>query len=371
MRYYDLKTTEGLRLFDKPSRYLPMKKELLELLKDDKTLSSLTFAKKVMFTHEIKSNNNVEGYSDDVEYIKKVIGKAEEIKNDSKRKRVLNLYRGYKYILEHKDINPESLKELYAILSEGLIDPSLIPAMGDYYREGPVYILKRGRLDDSCYTGVPYEEIEKYMEMYFRFLEDEKPDDIVDKYIKTQVLHYYFVYIHPYFDVNGRTSRTLSMWQILNEEIYPFIIFNRGIVLRGSEYDKVIEDVRKYRDLTYFINYMLDTVITELEKEYVMQVMADRANSRLEAVDYQTLIYFLTIKGGRSFLDFVALYNRFNDKKKVSEIFKTMIEPLLDKGVLEIERETHKRIGEENNVMLKLKHSEDISRDKVKRLIIR
>ena len=49
-------------------------------------------------------------------------------------------------------------------------------------------------------------------------------------------MHFYFVYIHPYFDVNGRTSRTLAMWYLLNEEAYPYIIFNRAINNNASNY---------------------------------------------------------------------------------------------------------------------------------------
>ena len=44
------------------------------------------------------------------------------------------------------------------------------------------------------------------------------------------------VYIHPYYDVNGRTARTLSLWYLLQKKTYPFVIFNRGISLSKGEY---------------------------------------------------------------------------------------------------------------------------------------
>ena len=43
-----------------------------------------------------------------------------------------------------------------------------------------------------------------------------------DYFIKSQIMHFYFVYIHPYFDINGRTARTTSLWHLLNEKAYPF-----------------------------------------------------------------------------------------------------------------------------------------------------
>lgn len=209
------------------------------------------------------------------------------------------------------------------------------------------------------------------MEDYFKLLNTEVDGDITDEYIKSQILHYYFVYIHPYFDVNGRTSRTLSMWYLINKKSYPYIIFNRGISFKDSEYTKVIEDVRKFHDLSYFIDYMLSTVKVELEKEYVMQLEANLASDKLTGTDYQTLLYFLTMRGCKSVLDFVNIYNRFNDKKKAKEVYETMIVPLLDKKVLDIERPTKKNMFDDNsNVVLTLRNIDEIPKDKVKRLVL-
>src|SRR5690606_40031597 len=47
---------------------------------------------------------------------------------------------------------------------------------------------------------------------------DSYNGSMTDSYIKSQIVHFYFVYIHPYYDVNGRTSRTLSMWYLFEKE---------------------------------------------------------------------------------------------------------------------------------------------------------
>ena len=71
------------------------------------------------------------------------------------------------------------------------------------------------------------------MEYYFAFFNAPTfSQTMTDQYVKSQILHFYFVYIHPYFDVNGRTSRTMALWHLLNSQAYPYIIFNRGSVLR-------------------------------------------------------------------------------------------------------------------------------------------
>ena len=369
--YLDLKTTDGTKLFIRPERYINVKQELIEFLKGQRHLRTKVFAKTVMFSHELKANNQIEGYSDDVEIIKKVIARTKDIQDKDKRQRILNLYHGYNYILKTKEINQETLKKLYSILSKDLLEERDLKRMGEYYRTAPVYILKHGRLDIEPDEGVIASDIDKYMENYFNFLNKDIEGDITDEYIKSQILHYYFVYIHPYFDVNGRTSRTLSMWYLINKKSYPYIIFNRGISFKDSEYTKVIEDVRKFHDLSYFIDYMLTTVKIELEKEHVMQLEANLASDKLNGIDYQTLLYFLTMKGTKTVLDFANMYNRFNDKKRVKEIYDTMIVPLLDKQVIDIVRTTKKNMFDDNsNLVLDLRNKEEISKDKVKRLVL-
>ncbi len=369
--YLNLKTTDGIKLFLRPSRFLKVKQELIDFLRNEKYLYTKAFVKTTMFSHELKANNQIEGYGDDVEIIEKVIAHAEDINDKDKRQRILNLYHGYNYILKTKEINQDTLKKLYSILSEGLLNSTDSVRMGKYYRTAPVYILKRGRLDVEPDQGVLAHEIDAYMNDYFAFLNQDISGDLTDEYIKSQILHYYFVYIHPYFDVNGRTSRTLSMWYLINKKIYPYIIFNRGISFKDSEYTKVIEDVRSFRDLSYFIDYMLTTVKVELEKEYVMQVEANLASDKLTLADYQTLLYFLTMKGCKTVLYFANIYKRFSDKKKVKEVYETMIVPLLDKKVLDVERQTKKNMFDDNNnLVLKLRNKNEISKDKVKRLVL-
>ena len=369
--YLDLKTTDGIKLFIRPERYFAVQKELIEFLKDERHLNTKVFAKTVMFSHELKANNQIEGYVDDVEIIKRVIARAKDIQDKDKRQRILNLYHGYNYILRTKEINKDTLKKLYSILSKDLLESRDLARMGEYYRTAPVYILKHGRLDIEPYQGVLDTDVESYMEDYFKFLNAEIDGNITEEYIKSQILHYYFVYIHPYFDVNGRTSRTLGMWYLINKKSYPYIIFNRGISFKDGEYTKVIEDVRSFHDLSYFIDYMLTTVKIELDKEYVMQIEANLANDKLTVIDYQTLLYFLTMKGRKSVLDFVNMYNRFNDKKKAKEVYETMIVPLLDKKVLDIERSTKKNMFDDNNnVILTLRNTDKIPKNKVKRLVL-
>lgn len=78
---------------------------------------------------------------------------------------------------------------------------------------------------------------------------------------------------------------------------------------------------------------MLENVKIELEKEYIMNMIKENS-SHLDALDYQTIYYILSMKGLLSVKDFITFYNKHNDKKKGIEIYNTMIEPLLDKEII-------------------------------------
>lgn len=343
------------RFFYREEALKNSKTELEEFLKWDTNMNNLEFAKKMMYSHELKANNQVEGYLDEIDLIKDVIkSKFKNIKSAEAIQRILNLYYGYFYIIHNHEINEESLHELYKILSYGLLEEYDLKNMGKLYREAPVYIFQNGRMETVLQEGLNYNDIEKYITMYFDFIDNYSCDSDVDQYIKSQIMHFYFVFIHPYFDVNGRTSRTMSMWYLLEKKIYPYIIFNRGISFKGAKYDNRIKEAKLKRDLTYFLEMMLDTLKIELEKEHIMEEIKDNTTYKLNAQNYQSLLYFLTINGFKSLAGFQSIYNRYNDKKKIKEIYHEMIEPLIDMDILKVVRFTKKSYGDISNMELEL-----------------
>ena len=368
-----LKTTDGRILSLNHTAIQPLKDELESFLSGEEQLNSKLFSKRVMFTHELKANNTVEGINDSVSLIQSVINKASSISDDERRNRIINLYNGYKYILEGKEINEETVRKLYSILSKDLLSIEDSSRMGDYYRTAPVFILKNGRLDDTMDYGIEASQLSEYMDVFFKYVNNgEELDKQTDYFIKSQIMHFYFVYIHPYFDINGRTSRTIAMWYLLNNQIYPYIIFNRGIPF-DSDYDSIIRECKERHELTKFLKYMLINVKKELEKEYVMQRLSNASGRKWETIDFQTMEYFLSMNGERTILDFVNMYKTFNEKKRIQDIMDTMIGPLIDDGTLSVVRETHKTMRDGNkNMVLSLNRNrlDDIDPNKVSRIIL-
>lgn len=116
-------------------------------------------------------------------------------------------FEAYEYILNNDDINKDSIKELYDILSREELENLERNDMGDYYRKSEEFI----KSSSSCFferVGSRPEEIDKYMSAFINFINGFELDD----FIKSQIISLYLVYIHPYPNVNGRMSRFLSSW---------------------------------------------------------------------------------------------------------------------------------------------------------------
>ena len=311
----------------------PFKEDIIKFLDGEDYMNNIAFAKKMMMSQEIKSNNTIEGINDDLTIIDEVI-KCKSSLSMRERKRIINLYHGYQYILTNDKIDKEHLRELYSILSDDILDSYDKTYMGEYYRTKPVYILKGSRLDTDPYLGMPHDKLDYFMDMFFSYVNDNEVDSQIDVFIKSQIMHFYFVYIHPYFDVNGRTSRTVSMWYLLNNNSYPYIIFNRAIAFSQKGYESNIIKARESGDVTLFLKYMLINVLRELEKEYVIHNIQENSKYKLSKEDCQMLEYLLEVKNNLTLKDLATVYNHYNEHKNINVIVNEKILPLLDKKII-------------------------------------
>jgi Fic family protein len=206
--------------------------------------------------------------------------------------------------------------------------------MGEYYRNGPVYIYKGNHIGDDMFMGMKKEKLDYYMDQFFDYVNTDNSKNEISTFIKSQVMHFYFVYLHPYFDVNGRTSRTVSMWYLLNNKNYPYIVFNQAIAFSKQDYEKNIIKGRTHGDITLFLKYMLTQVEYELEKEYVIHSIVEKSSNTLSKEDLQVINYLLTMNGNLTAKDLAIFYNRYNPTRKTSIVFDEKIVPLIEKGII-------------------------------------
>jgi len=366
--------------------YLKMyEEELLSFLDGNEYMGTFDFAKGVLFNEEIKFNNNIEGINDGIDLIDKVVSQDNSDGINIERKRIINLYKGYRYILDGKEINKEHLKELYDILSDGLINDNDLVLMGDYYRTHQVNILRGGHLvkpymgvnldnSDACnpFMGVDYNKIDDLMNLFFRYVNHSDEGCQIDSFLKSQIMHFYFVYVHPYLDVNGRTSRTVAMWYLLNNKIYPYIIFNRAIAFSEKAYSESIIKSKISGDLTLFLKYMILSVLQALEKEYLISDIKNNSSVDLTKDELHIIECFLSLKGELTVKDLALIYNNYNNIKKIKEVYFNKVLPLIDKEVFLHLGETNSYIARDiHNVRLAI-NGKKITGDthKIKHLVL-
>lgn len=349
----------------------PYKDDIMRFLDND-DMRTLSFAKRAMMSQEIKANNTIEGINDDLSIIDEVIKNKSSL-SDREKKRIINLYHGYQYILTHKDINKETLRELYLLLSDEILGDYDKTSMGEYYRTKPVYILKGSSLNNDYYEGINPKQIDCYMNYFIDYINsDFLTDNEIDSFVKSQIMHFYFVHIHPYPDVNGRTSRTVAMWYLLNQKSYPYVIFNRAISFSKSMYEKNLIITRDTDNITLFLKYMLKNTLLELEKEYIIGNIKRNSDANLTKVDLQMIEYLLTTNSNLTAKDLATTYNSYNDHRRINMIIDERIMPLVEKNIFVRKNDTKGFIdGVRHNFNIGInKDLLDIKKEKIKYLKI-
>ena len=163
---------------------------------------------------------------------------------------------GIKFVYSLPEFNKDNLLKLYKILSKDCLKKEDEIKDGHFYRDDEVEI--------DNYPGCPTNKVEQCMDSLFSFVKEKiQSGDGFSQFILPHICHYYIVYIHPYFDYNGRTARMVSLWINLlsNHNMMPPLI-SEAINQDKKDYYQALRDTRNSRnDFTYFLHYILRTSI--------------------------------------------------------------------------------------------------------------
>ena len=372
MTIIDLPTSKGYKFRIDKDKIMELSDEIEEFIISEPSLKKVKFKKEI--PKDIQSNNKIEGIDDDLDEINRIIKRRPvynliDGENNEIHKRVLNLYEAYKYILKKKDINKDTLRELYSLISDGLISERDLKYMGEYYREDAVCITNKPYFDEKN-EGINYKQLDEYINRLFDYINTTEAKNYTDYFTISQIIHFYFVYVHPYFDCNGRTSRTVSMWYLLNNNANAFLNFNRSIPFTKGKYNRVIQSTRNTCDLSHFVKYMLEIEKSQLEKEYIINSLEKNIKDKFTDEEYLLLEYFLSNNQNESLLSLTQMFNSINDHNfKVSEV-EGKLKGFIDKGIMVQDGCTKKLIYDgRNNPIYKLnKELITVDKSKIKRL---
>ena len=244
--------------FFSPKELLELVKEYAEFYEEELTINKSVYASRNpvevltgLVCSELEGTLKIEGVNTTRKQIESIIkNKNPKDKND---KIIINMFNGWNFIRKTTEFNKETLKELYYILSDGCLEKEN-ELNGAYYRNDMVYIDK--------YEGCPVDKIEECMDSLF---------ELVNKYINSKdieirpflpfIAHYYIVYIHPYFDYNGRTARMVQLWISILQGNTPALSLSEAINDKKNDYYKALSDTRNSKnDLSYFLIYIFKLI---------------------------------------------------------------------------------------------------------------
>lgn len=204
---------------------------------------------------EIMLTNDIEGiYSTRKEIEDSIYSQQED-----KDVRFKGLVSKYLKLTENDEVDLQSCADIRAlyddiVLSE--IDAQNIPD-GKYFRKEGVQIVSATQKEK--HKGlVPETNIIEHMNLCLEFLKNEQ----ISMLIRVAIFHYYFGYMHPFYDGNGRTSRFISSYLLKDElGILPALRLSYTIKNNMKVYYNafdVCNDTKNKGELTAFILMFLD-----------------------------------------------------------------------------------------------------------------
>ncbi|MDO5401551.1 MAG: Fic family protein [Eubacteriales bacterium] len=117
---------------------------------------------------------------------------------------VINTVKGSNYAYK-EPISEKNIRRLWEKVVDGVCENEYF--IGEKYRDGMVVI---GSMGKTIHTPAAPEQLPGLMAQLFAF-RDMSADDLL---LSAFAAHFYFVYVHPFCDGNGRTARILNASQL-------------------------------------------------------------------------------------------------------------------------------------------------------------
>lgn len=241
-------------------------KEISLAFSDGEESPFMHYYRKEMLIEEILSTNNIEG----IRSTRKDLAEAEkEVSEHNKKPRFYYVLNKYKKLQEKEDIQLVSSADLRTVYDEFIS----AEVHKDNDLDGVIFRKDGVNVLDSRGTGMPIhhgidneESIINHVNMLFSYMNDN--NDSADL-IKIAVFQYFFGYIHPFYDGNGRVSRYLISNYLKNlDSLLSFkvskVIFD-NIQTYYSLFDQTNQELNK-GDMTPFVTGFLQLLLYGVEE---------------------------------------------------------------------------------------------------------
>ena len=279
-----------------------------------------------ILSNELYKTNKIEG----IETVKSEIHSSlkENGKLNKKENKLDGIIKKYKDIMENNFEDTEhidslsSFRKIYDEMFEDFEKSGNYKLDGKYFRKDIVKVING--LGNTIHIGVNGEEaIEKNIEDLIQFMNIKDTPFL----IKASISHFFFEYIHPFYDGNGRFGRyLLSLYLAKKLDILTAFSVSYSISKNLDDYYKSfveVEDVNNYGEITFFVGNILETI--KKGQEEIIKLLNDsimKLSYSFEIFEEITKNLILKEKD----ILFIYLQNYlFNDFEKTSNIELTNI----------------------------------------------
>ena len=245
-----------------------------------------------ILSNELYKTNKIEG----IESVKSEIHTSlkDKQKFNKKSNKLDGIIKKYKDIMEKnfKDTQHidsiSSFRKIYDEMFEDFEKSGNYKLDGKYFRKDTVKVING--LGNTIHIGVNGEEaIEKNMENLIQFMNRKD----IPFLVKASISHFFFEYIHPFYNGNGRFGRyLLSLYLARKLDILTAFSISYSISKNLDDYYKSfveVEDVNNYGEITFFIENILKTI--KSGQEMIIELLNDsiiRFNHSMEILNELT-----------------------------------------------------------------------------------
>ena len=215
-----------------------------------------------VIAQELYSSNDIEGVKSSKREIAesaRMIAKG----RGSKKLRMHSMITTYLKLSEKSVAlpqDPADIRALYDVITEGEIDAENLP-------DGEIFTIHGADVSGASYGKILHKgvlgeaKIIEHVEALLRFMKDES----IPYMVRVAIGHYYFGYIHPFYDGNGRTSRfvtSLYLSEIFS--VYTAYSFSNGCRLMHKAYLDMFAVTNRFNsfgEMNALIDTFLDIVL--------------------------------------------------------------------------------------------------------------
>ena len=279
-----------------------------------------------ILSNELYKTNRMEG----IETVKSEIYSSlkEDRKISKKSNKLDGIVKKYKDIMEEKFEDTQhidslsSFRKIYDEMFEDFEKSGNYKLDGKYFRKDTVKIINS--VGKIIHVGINGEEvIEKNMEDLIQFMNRKD----IPFLVKASISHFFFEYIHPFYDGNGRFGRyLLSLYLARKLDILTAFSVSYSISKNLDDYYKSfieVEDTNNYGEITLFVENILK-IIKKGQEEIIKLLNVSIMKLNYSREIFEEITKDLSEK--EKVILFVYLQNYlFNDFEKITNIELTFV----------------------------------------------